>query len=225
MKKIIEGVMLVIFAMVMVLFVFTKLASAERFEDQNLSVTSKLPPQYLGWTIEASSANPQNQTVATYYKVSAVVTGVGETAASPVTTGYSATGPLVSSNSLRVMWAPVNGAATYKLYKSVDNSAFYLMNNANVLTYVDEGATVGAAYAAPTQRGGSLTVEKDVTLGGQLMIGNYTSAEIKLLVPKQAKGSVVLNSTTGMFCISSAAILGSWVSPSTGTVVALQACF
>lgn len=170
MKKVIDGLLKVFFILALMLVVFGAPVMAENFEDQNLKVTTKLPPQWLGWVIETSSANPQNQTVPVYYKITAVVPGIGETVASAVTTGYSATGPLVSTNSLRIMWAPVNGATSYKLYKSVDNSSFYLHYSGALLTFVDEGASNGAAFSAATPRGGNLTVENDASVGDDLTV-------------------------------------------------------
>ena len=157
-----------------VLPMFATPAAAEKFADQDLSVTAKLPPQWLGAVIYKSSANPQMQTVPVYYKVSATVPGIGETKASPVTTAYTATGPLVSSNSLRIMWAPVDGAESYTLYKSVDDTSYYLMTNTTLLTYIDIGATVGAAFSEGDPRGGNLVVENDADIGGDVTVVNLT---------------------------------------------------
>lgn len=144
-------------------------AQTEVFEDKNISITSKLPPQWLGYRVHVGS---DAATVPFYYKVSAVVPGIGETKASPVTTAYAGYGPISSTMALRIMWAPVPQAAQYKLYKSADNSTFYLQATVNdpVLTYVDEGAAAGAAYSAPTPKGGNLTVENDLAVGDDVTV-------------------------------------------------------
>jgi len=168
MKKIVNQFLLVFFITLMAMAFFSQGAFAlQRFEDENVSIITKLCPQYLGWKLEVGSTT---QTVPWYYKISAIVTGIGETSVSPVTTAYSTYGPLSSTNSVRIMWAPVNGATSYQLYKSVDNSSFYLLTNSAALTYVDYGATLGAAFSAASPRGGNLTVENNIAVGGDVTI-------------------------------------------------------
>lgn len=180
MKKIVGGFMnkfaiLMLVLTALVAFSPRVFAQTEIFEDKNISITSKLPPQWLGWRLHVGSTT---QNVPFYYKVSAVVPGIGETVASPVTTAYATYSPLSSTNSLRLMWAPVQTATQYKLYKSVDNSTFNLLTTVSdpVLTYVDEGADVGAAYSAPTPKGGNLTVENDVIVGDDLTVNGSINA-------------------------------------------------
>lgn len=171
MKKLMSKMMAVFFLLAIAFMTFSPFAQAytERYEDVDISITSKLPPQWLGWVVHTGSTT---QTVPWYYKISAVVPGIGETVAGPVTTAYSTYSPLSSTNSIRMMWAEVATATSYKLYKSADNSTFNLLATltAPTLTYVDEGAAVGAAYSAPTPRGGNLTVENDVTVGDDLIV-------------------------------------------------------
>lgn len=178
MTNLIKQTMVVFFIALMAVTAYAPNAKAytELHEDVDISITSKLPPQWLGWTVHTGSTT---QTVPWYYKVSAVVPGIGETVASPVTTAYSTYSPLSSTNSIRTMWADVPTATSYKLYKSANNSTFNLIATLayNVLTYVDEGAAVGAAYSAPTPRGGNLTVENDLTVGDDVTVsGTLTVA-------------------------------------------------
>jgi hypothetical protein len=178
MKNLIDKLQLMVLALFIVLAVIPFTANAltiERLEDTDISITSKLPPQWLGWKVHVGSTT-QNDAV--YYKIAAVVTGLGETVASPVTTAYTTYSPVSSTNSLRLMWAPVQGATSYKLYKSVDNTTFNLLASvaAPILTYVDEGAAVGAAYSAPTPPGGNLIVENDATIGDDLTVNGNINA-------------------------------------------------
>lgn len=172
MKNWISKLQLMVLALLLALVVMPFTANAltiERYENTDISVTSKLPPQWLGWKVHVGSTT---QNIAVYYKIAAVVTGMGETVAGPVTTAYTTYAPVSSTNSLRMMWAPVQGATSYKLYKSVDNSTFNLLATitAPTLTYVDDGDAVGAAYSAPSPPGGNLTVENDISVGGDVTI-------------------------------------------------------
>ena len=171
MKNLINKMLVFVFALTVLSMFAAPQASAERMEDDNLYITSKLPPQWLGWKVHVGSTT---QTVPVYYKVSAVLTGIGETVAGPVTAAYTTYAPVSSTNSVRLMWAPVQVATSYKLYKSVDNSTFNLLATltAPTLTYIDEGAAVGAAYSAPSPRGGNLVVENNITAGGDLTVGD-----------------------------------------------------
>ena len=135
------------------------------FENRNISITSILPPQYLGSAVEVGSTT---QNVSTYYKISAVIPGFGETQASGVATAYSTYSPLSSTNSLRIMWSPVDNASAYKLYKSVDNTTFYFLNQISfpLLTFVDDGTlSLSTAYSAPSPMTGNLTVERSFIPG------------------------------------------------------------
>jgi len=160
MKKIFTRVVKLFFMVLMAALIFTPAVLAvQRFENEDIAVTAKLPPQYLGWKVVEGDTT---ETVPFYYKVSAYVTGIGETQASDVTTAYATYSPTSSTNSLRLMWASVNGATEYYLYKSIDNSSFYLLATVSALTYVDAGAALGAAYAGPTLRGGNITIDMDL---------------------------------------------------------------
>jgi hypothetical protein len=46
---------------------------------------------------------------------------------------------------------------------------------------------------------------------GQLLTGNASSTSLATLVPGQAKGALITNSTTGELCTSTATVAGSWV--------------
>ena len=140
MKKIINNTVKVIVALFTLMTVISPICAVERFEDNDVAITSKLSPQYLGWVVHSGSTT---QTYPMYYKVSAVVPGVGETLASPVTTAYTTYTGLCSTNSLRMMWADVDGASSYKLYRSADNVSFYLIKSTILLTFVDEGKPMG----------------------------------------------------------------------------------
>lgn len=213
MKIINKIVMFVIALFVLAAVCYTPaFAQIQRIEDQSLEITTKLPPQYLGWKVEQGSTT---QTVPMYYKVSAYVPGIGEIKTSPVTTAYSTYAGLCSTNSLRLMWAEVNGATYYKLYRSADNSSFYLIASPTVLTYVDEGVANGAAFSAASPRGGNLTVENKLTVSGQLLMGNASSTALATLAPGQAKGAMLINSTTGNLVMSTGTAAGAWVLVST----------
>lgn len=171
MKNWISKLQLMVLALLLALVVMPFTANAltiERYENTDISVTSKLPPQWLGWKVHVGSTT---QNIAVYYKIAAVVTGMGETVAGPVTTAYTTYAPVSSTNSLRMMWAPVQGATSYKLYKSVDNSTFNLLATiaAPVLTYVDDGAAVGAAFTAEVTAA-DLAATDDVTVGDDLAV-------------------------------------------------------
>lgn len=207
MNKIVEKfVMLALILMALVIFAQPALAQTEIFEDTNISIKSKLPPQWLGYKVHVGS---DSATVPTYYKVSAVVPGIGETAASAVTTAYSGYGPISSTMALRLMWAPVQSATQYKLYKSVDNTSFYLLSTTEhpTVTTLDEGASVGAAYSAPSPRGGNLTVENDVTVYGGIVPAAYTKAQLILKTPASV-GRLFYDSTTKVFVVSTGTAAG-----------------
>lgn len=163
------------FAVIMAMLIFQPAVFAiQRFENEDVQIVSKLSPQYLGWIVVAGSTT---QTVPFYYKVSANVPGVGETAASPVTTAYATYSPLSSTNSIRLMWGSVNPVTEYYLYKSSSSSSanFYLLATVvGALTYVDSGGAVGAAYSAPSPAGGNLTVENTITTKNLTVTGTLS---------------------------------------------------
>lgn len=176
MKKIIKWVasfLMVLVALFLVAAIMPAQA-AQWFENQDVNIVSKLGPQYLGWKVHAGSTT---QTVPFYYKVSANVRGVGETSASPVTTAYATYGPLSSTNSIRLMWAAVEDASEYYLYKSSSSSStyFYLLATiVNALTTIDTGGAVGAAYSAPSPAGGNLIVENTITTKNLTVTGTLS---------------------------------------------------
>ena len=182
-----------------------------RFENENLEITTKLPPQYLGWQVEQGSTT---QTIPMYYKISAYVPGIGETVAGPVTTAYSTYSGLVSTNSLRLMWAPVNGATYYKLYRSSANTTFYLITSPTGLTYVDEGAANGAAYSAPSPAGGNLYVEGTLTVAGGISgkLKTNTLAVMNASIPLAAGELIYVSDgvSATKVCVSSGATVGGY---------------
>lgn len=180
MKKI-----LVIAAILAGIFYFNFPAMAteiERFEGKDVFITSKLSPQYIGYRVYAGSTG----TTSVYYKVTAVLPISGETAASNVLTVSEANSLISSTNSLQLVWAPVAGATSYKLYKSTSSSTtyFYLLDTTGAREYssIDEGATTTTAYSAAARQGGNLTVENDVLVQGDLtvegVLNPYTTGTI-----------------------------------------------
>lgn len=228
MNKFINAVVSKILFLVVLVSVFTLLGPSafalQRFEDDNVAITTKLPPQYLGWKVEQGSTT---QTVPWYYKISAVVPQIGETVTGSVTTAMvTYAGALTSTQSVRLMWAPVDGATSYKLYRSANNSAFYLIETINspTLTFVDAGEANGAAYSAATPRGGSLSVEKDLAVGGNMSLtGNLvyagygaltskTKAQIEAITPSQGgQYYMCSNCIDAAVCISTGTGVSSWV--------------
>jgi len=223
MKKILSG-FAVIFSTLILMSAFAQPSFAlQRFEDEDVSIVHKLPPQYVGWSLVAGSTT---QTVPFYYKATAVVPGIGETLASAVVTAYATYSPLSSTNSVRIMWAPVQGASSYKLYKSVDNVSFYLADSSALLTYVDEGDALGAAYSAATPRGGNLTVENALTVSGAASITGaltvsggisskletLTLAQMNLDVPAAAGIPIYASDSTSVtkVCVSSGTTAGAY---------------
>lgn len=197
------------FAAVMLLAAFAQPSSALQLEDENLSVVYKLPPQYLGWKLAVGSTT---QTVPFYYKVTAVVPGVSETLPSPVTTAYATYSPLSSTNSIRMLWAPVSGATQYKLYKSVDNSSFYLAAATTLITYLDEGAAVGAAFSQASPRGGNMTVENALIFGGAGKMTPKTKTQIEAITPSQAGEFYACSDcSSAPVCISTGTGISAWV--------------
>lgn len=235
MNKVINSVVSKMLFLVVLASVFCLLGPSafalQRFEDDSVAITTKLPPQYLGWKVEAGSTT---QNVPWYYKISAVVPQIGETVTGSVTTAMvTYAGALTSTQSVRLMWAPVDGATSYKLYRSADNSAFYLIEtiNAPTLTFVDAGEANGAAYSAPTPRGGNLSVEKDLSVGGNLSLtGNMVYTGYGAMTPKtKAQIEAITPSQAGQFyacsdcidaavCISTGTGVSAWVQISSKTV-------
>ena len=184
-------------------------AQTQAFENKNISITSILAPQYLGWAVSVGSTT---QNITWYYKVSAVVPEYGETVASAVTTAYSTYSPLSSTNSLRLMWAPVDAASSYYLYRSADNVTFYKLTTvtAPVLTFVDDGTlNLGAAYSAPSQITGNLSVSGDVVVGAVSYLGSATA--IRGTITPRAAGGKILDATSNVVCESTGTSKYSWV--------------
>lgn len=226
MKNIIKQVMGFLMVMLILAAAIMPAQAAQWFENQDVNIVSKLGPQYLGWKVSVGSTT---QTVPFYYKVSANVRGVGETAASPVTTAYATYSPLSSTNSIRLMWAAVDDATEYYLYKSSSSAStyFYLLATVvNALTYVDSGGAVTTAYSAPSPAGGNLTVENTittknltVTTAGLMVLYSKTKAQLNAIAPDAAGQPYFCNNCIDSgICISSGTGTGAFISVSSPTV-------
>jgi len=152
------------------------LLSAEKFIGEDIKIVSAQPPQYIGYRLTGTTG-----ATSVYYKVNAVVTGVGATRASNVLTVDDANATISATNSVQIIWSRVIDATSYNVYKSTSSTStyFYLLGNVAQGTYVlnDIGQTIGAAYSAPTVVGGNLTTEGDVTVGDDLSVaGDFTVA-------------------------------------------------
>jgi hypothetical protein len=75
--------------------------------------------------------------------------------------------------------------------------------------------TIPAGFqAASVLAGGAVTgATINISGSGQLLMGNATAAELADLVPGQAHGAQIYNSTDDTVCYSSAAAAGSWILP------------
>lgn len=77
-----------------------------------------------------------------YYKITAL-NAVGETTASGagvITTGNA----VLSGSDFNILaWAPVSGAASYNIYRSIDNVNFFLIDNVASTSDTDTGLTAG----------------------------------------------------------------------------------
>jgi len=145
------------------------LLSAEKFIGEDIKIVSAQPPQYIGYRLTGTTG-----ATSVYYKVNAVVTGVGATRASNVLTVDDANATISATNSVQIIWSRVIDATSYNVYKSTSSTStyFYLLGNVAQGTYVlnDIGQTIGAAYSAPTVVGGNLITEGDVTVGDDLSV-------------------------------------------------------
>ena len=173
--------------------------SAEKFIGQDLEVVSVQPPQYIGYRLYVGTTG----TTSLYYKVSAVVTGIGETRASAVLTVADANAVLSSTNTLQLIWARVSDATSYNVYKSTSSSStyFFLLGNVAQGTYVlnDLGQTVGGAFSAPTVVGGNIEAEGDVTVGGDLVVAGAGNVVGALTVGDPATLSTMAANGTAQF--------------------------
>lgn len=144
------------------------LSAQLRFENQDVSIISKLPTQYTGYVIHGSTGS-----TTVYYRVSAVVVGVGETKSNVITVA-DANAVRSSTNIVQLGWLPVEGATSYNIYRSTVSAStyFFLLRNVDktILYYKDTGAANTSAYSAPNPRGGNLAVENNATVGGNLTV-------------------------------------------------------
>jgi hypothetical protein len=90
-------------------------------------------------------------------------------------------------------------------------------------TVIASSYSVAAAMtSASVTTGGTVTgAAVNISGSGQLLMGNASSTALATLVPGLAKGAMIINSTTGNLCMSTAAAVGSWVIVSTPT----SACY
>lgn len=186
-------------------------AALQRVEDDNFSVTSMLPTQYVLYTLTGSTG-----ATSVYYKVTAVVNGgVGEIKPANLTVA-DANAVRSSTNTLLIRWAPVIGTVSYNVYRSTVSSStyFYLLGNVDRDTHslLDYGQAAGAAYSAPDPRGGNLEVENDVTIGGAGKITLITKAAIEAKTPSQAGEFYgCSNCIDSAVCISTGTGISAWV--------------
>ena len=102
---------------------------------------------------------------------------------------------------------------------SLSGSSLTTLTAANIAAGSLASGVIASSYAVTsplTAASGSFTgaitaAAVNVSGSGQVLLGNATSTEIKALAPGQAKGAMILNSTTGLLCISTATVAGSWV--------------
>lgn len=173
-------------------------------EDQDVRIVSKMGPQYLGYRVYAGSTGTTN----VYYKVTAVVTGFGETGAASLTVS-EANAVMSSTNSLQLLWNSVVGATSYNLYRSTVSAStyFYLLTNtaANVRSWVDDDAyttTEGAAYAAATLPGGNLYVDNDITAGDDLVVGDDATITGDLAVTGTITGTGAVSGPLAVYTLA-----------------------
>ncbi len=79
-----------------------------------------------------------------YYKVTSV-TASGESTGSGTGPTFAGNAILSGSNYNIVAWSAVSGAATYNVYRSVDNVTFLLVGNTASTSFHDTGAAAGPA--------------------------------------------------------------------------------
>lgn len=219
-----------IFPLVMLAMMFMALAqdafALQRVEDDNLSVSSMRPTEYVLYTLSGSTG-----AVSVYYKVTAfVVGGVGEIKPASLTV-TDANAVRSSTNTLLIRWAPVIGASSYNVYRSTISAStgFYLLGNVakGTLSLLDYGQAAGAAYSAPNPRGGNLEVENNATVGGSLTVTGafsgkleaFTLAQMNLDVPAAAGIPVyITNGVQEKMCISTGTTAGAYMGVSSSTV-------
>lgn len=112
--------------------------------------------------------------------------------------GAASVGSLASAGAITGTTLHASGAATIV-------EALYLGAANTVSTFTAAGAATfpGAVTAAAINISGS----------GQALIGNATATQLATLVPGQAKGTLIMNSTDSTLCVSTAAAAGSWALP------------
>jgi hypothetical protein len=205
------------------------LQSPQIYEDQDVKVLSKQGPEYLGYRVYAGSTG----TTSVYYKVTAIVTGHGETSAASLTV-TEANAVMSSTNALQLVWNSVKGATSYNLYRSTVSAStyFYLITNtaANVRSWVDDDAystTEGAAYSASAQAGGNLVVQNNATVGGTLAVTGATTLTGALSVTGVLSAPLLTytlaemnaaTKTAGTLCYVSDGVSATKVCVSSGTV-------
>jgi len=84
-----------------------------------------------------------------YYRISALKTSRnGETNAS-ASTSFLGNSVLSGSSYNKIDWTAVTGAYRYRVYKSTDNTNFYLLTETAAITYNDTGTAVDTTIEAP----------------------------------------------------------------------------
>lgn len=213
-------------------------AALQRVEDDNFSVTSMLPTQYVLYTLTGSTG-----ATSVYYKVTAVVGGgVGEIKPASLTVA-DANAVRSSTNTLLIRWAPVIGASSYNVYRSTVSSStyFYLLGNVARGTHslLDYGQDPSSAYSAPDPRGGNIEAENDMTVGDDLSVADdaaitgdltvtgafsgkletFTLAQMNADAPAAAGIPVyITNGVQERMCISTGTAAGAYMGVSSSTV-------
>jgi len=173
MKNKIGNILSVMWAAILISAFFCTPSIAQeirRMEATNLHITSKLPPQFLNYRLYAGTAG----TSTAYYKVSAIVTGYGETVPGSVLTVATLNAVLSSTNSIQLVWASVPGATSYNLYKSTNGTDYFLLTNTASRNAIDYGQAVGAAFTAADKPGGNLVVENAITVKNLTVTGTLS---------------------------------------------------
>jgi len=150
-----------------------------------------------GATLTLASTSSLVQTNVDYTGKSLTAT-FGIVGATAAISGAANVGSLVSAGAISGTTLGASGAATI-----VGAAYIGAANTVSTITAAGAATFPGAVTAAAVNISGS----------GQLLMGNATATQLATLVPGQAKGAQIYNSTDDTVCYSSAAVAGSWVLP------------
>ena len=148
-------------------------------------------------------------------------------------------GAVTASSTLDVTGNFTSGAAGYKSTNTASSGAWAfpagvailgaLTGNTLAMTGAGDIAgqftwgTAGTKSTGTVTGGLSIagtltTIAVNISGSGQLLMGNATSAALAALAPGQAKGALLINSTTGNLVMSTGTAVGAWVLVSTPTL-------